>query len=86
MIAVSRQKIVIKRCNHQTDGRCQSTQRHQIEALAHGSQADIRDSDGYRNNEARDQRRGPVAQEKEQNDAREHESDEDGVHTSCDWS
>ena len=65
--------------DHQADGRGQSAQRHQVEALANDPESKNGDGDGDRDDEAGDQRASPVAQEEEEDDAGQDEPDEDGV-------
>jgi hypothetical protein len=55
----------------QTNCGGETAEGHQIEALANGPHEEDGDGDGYRNDQPRDQRRRPVAQEKEQDHARQ---------------
>ena len=63
----------------QADGRGEAAEGHEVEAFAEQPQRQDGDGDGDGNDEAGDERRGPVAQEEEEDDAGEDESDEDGI-------
>ena len=63
----------------QTDGGGEAAEGHQIEGLSDGPEKENRNRYGYRNDEAGDQRAGPVAQKEEENHAGQHKPDEDGV-------
>ena len=57
----------------------QSAKRHQVKTLADHAHYDERDRDGCRDDQSRDQRASPVAQEQDQNRRGQHESDENRV-------
>ncbi len=63
----------------EADGGGETAERHEIEALAEQPHEEHGDRDRDRNDEARDDRRTPVAQEEEENHAGENEADEDGI-------
>ena len=65
--------------DHKPDGCGQAPERHQVEALPDEPQHQDRHGDGDRDDKTRDQRRGPIAEEEEENDAGENETDEDRV-------
>ena len=63
----------------QPDGRSETTERHQVEALAQNAQGNERDGDGHRNHQARNQRGAPVAQEHHHDERRQHQADENRI-------
>ncbi len=63
----------------EADGGGETTERHQVEGLSDEPEEEDGDGDGDGNDEAGDERAGPVAQEEEEDDAGEDEADEDGV-------
>ena len=53
----------------QADGGSEAAEGHQVEALSDGPEKENRNRYGYRNDEAGDQRAGPVAQEEDEDHA-----------------
>ena len=54
----------------EADSGGESAEGHEVEALADGPQHEKCNGDGYRNDEAGDERGGPVAEEEDEDDAR----------------
>src|SRR6185503_5803317 len=63
----------------ETDGGGETAERHQVEAFSDHPEEENCDRYGDRNDQTRDERGGPVAQEEKEDDAGEEEADEDGV-------
>ena len=63
----------------QPDGRGQAAEGHQVEGLVQQAERDEGDRDGDRDDEPRDQRRAPVAQEQHHDAGGEDQADQDGV-------
>ncbi len=68
----------------QADGRGEAAKCHQVEALADDPEEEDGDRDGDRDDQAGDERRSPIAQEEEEDEAGEHEADEDGISHAAD--
>ena len=65
--------------DHQPDSRCQSAQGHQVKALAGDAEKENGHRHGDRNDQAGDERRSPVMEKEEQDDAGQHQADENSV-------
>ena len=63
----------------QADGGSQSAEGHKVETFSDDPEKEHGDGDGYRNDQAGNERGTPVSQEQEQDDAGERESDQDSV-------
>ena len=70
--------------DHQSNCRRQSAEGHQIETFSDGPQKKNGDRDGYWNHQSGDQRRRPVTEEKEEDNASQQEPDENRVPDAAD--
>ena len=68
----------------EANGGGEATESHEVEALSDDPEEEDGDGDGDGNDEAGDERAGPVAEEEEEDDAGEDESDEDRVADAAD--